>query len=236
MPIAKERKLTRSERLRAVRAASEGREYHVPVRQLMQTSPLKIRRELFSFKMHTYIPCESLIEHDHYSICDVRTDVISIRVQPEIIEYHLGGKKRWTVPDARVEFADGRVELHECRTDKEAALEQTKAEVSAIKEACEELGLDYIEFPESEIRREPRLSNALLLRDERMHHVSESVESTVRHLLQGKASVSLREVCLESLSVRVVQRDVVAMALYGRVVIDWEHNPIGPETRVSLPP
>lgn len=234
MTKAYPKSLGKTMRVRMARADSEGREFFMPVRQVMVRSPVRILRELLSVKMRTYLPCESAIEYDHATVLDVRRDVVRILAQPEIVEYELDGKARKTIPDFRIDLADGTIELHECRTDKEAALEKIQREAAAIAEVCKSRRVRYVVMKESDVRREPRLSNARLMRDERMHRRSPAVERAVLALLAAHGDVSLENVCADNTGANVSQRDVLAMALHGVVVIDWEANPVGPATRVRL--
>ncbi len=235
MPKTYPKNISKTMRLRRARAESEGREFFVPVRQVMVRSPVRILRELFSVKMRTYLPCESAIEYDHATVLDVRPDVVRILAQPVEVSYELDGKQRRTVPDFRIDLADGTTELHECRTDKEAALEQVMREATAITEACMSRREHYVVVKESDVRREPRLSNARLLRDQRMRPRSVAVERAVLALLAANGDICIGDVC-SSLSVHCVSAEaVLAMALRGTVALDWETAPVGPTTRVSFP-
>lgn len=235
MPKAYPKNIGKTMRLRKARAESEGREFFVPVRQVMVRSPVRILRELFSLKMRTYLPCESAIEFDHATVLDVRQDVVRILAQPEVVHYELDGRARKTVPDFRIDLTDGTTELHECRTDKEAALEQIQREAAAIADVCNSRRVRYVVMREGEVRREPRLSNARLLRDQRMRPRSAAVERAVLALLAADGDLGLDDVCSGVSVSRMSHGDVLAMALHGVVALDWETVPIGPATRVSLP-
>jgi len=85
------------------------------------------------------------------------------------------------------------------------------------------------------VRLEPRLSNARMMRDERMRRRSLTTEWTVLRLLEKRSTLSLAEVCEGCLPHEVCQGDILAMALHGLLVINWETEPIGPDTKVTFP-
>jgi hypothetical protein len=223
------------ERLRAARAQAEGRQHHVPVRRVIVRSPVRILRELTSIKMRCKVPCESQIEYDHYVVLDVRPDVIAFHVQPEVLHYEdPDGNHRTAFPDVRVHFTSGDVEMHEIKPDKEAGLPANQLLHKAITAEYARRGTCYRVVKESEVRRQPRLDNAHLLRTVRHRHPDRHVIEQVHSALTCRARTFGE---LQALLARGKDGgdDLLALARRGLVNMDWEHLPIGPDMPIALP-
>lgn len=228
-------RLPAKERLRAARARAEGRELHVPARKVIVRSPVRILRELASVKMHCKVPCESAIEYDHCVVLDVRRDVVAFHAQPELLHYtDRDGNPRRHFPDVRVELASGDVEFHEVKPDEEADDPETRRLHAAIAAEYARRGARYRVMRESEVRREPRLGNALLLRSVRVRRPTRQQVERVHEAL-ARGARPLGE--LQALLGRGAEgrADLLALALRGLVDLDWERRPIGPDIPVFLP-
>ena len=220
------RRLDKTTRLRIARAASEGRTYDVPVRKVIVKSPVRILRELQSVKMRATLPCESSIEYDWATVLDVDPDVSAFRVQPRHLRYtDVDGRPRWTVPDVLVDYVDGRSEYHEVKRDIEADCDRQRARTAALEPVCAADGLVYRVVRESEVRAEPRLSNARELRRYRRHAPSSAFRAHVFRLLSGHPSTRL-DALLEALG-KDAREDVLALVLRGMLSMDWKAVPIG---------
>ena len=227
------RPTTKKERLRAARAWAEGRETYVPSRNVIVRSPVRILRELVSVKMGCKVPCESSIEYDHFVILDTRHDVASFRAQPEIIRVpDETGTIRRHYPDARVEFTNGRVEIHEVKPDKVAAKPEVVALQALVAAEYARRGLSYVVVTESDIRRQPRLDNARLIRSARMHRPSQATWAFVSDALSnGPLPFAALEVLAGTVSAKM---ELLALTLRGRLHMEWERLPVGPAILVSL--
>lgn len=229
------RAVGKKERLRAARAQAEGREHHVPVRKVIVRSPVRILRELASVKMRCKVPCESAIEYDHFVVLDVRQDVRAFQAQPELLHYtDSDGNCRKHFPDARVELGSGAVEFHEVKPDKEADDPAFRRLHTAIAVEYAKRGSRHLVMRESEVRRQPRLANAMLLRSVRVRQPTwRMVEQMHEVLASGGRTFG----DLQAMLGRGAEggADLMALALRGLVDLDWERIPIGPDIPVVLP-
>lgn len=223
------------ERLRAARAISEGREHHRPVRKVIVKSTVRILRELYSVKMRCKIPCESHIEYDYFAVLDVRRDVKGFYAQPEVLHYcdHEGLARRH-IPDAQVVFTSGKREFHEVKPDEVAAKPGIRCLHEAIAAEYARRGYDYYVIRESDIRRQPRLENAHLLRSTRLRRPDRADRLLVERTL-ASGPHTLQE--LENMLGRGAESrmDLLALVLNGVLEMDWERLCIDASTPVRLP-
>lgn len=223
------------ERLRAARAHADGRDYHQPVRRVITRSTGRILYELCSVKMRCKVPCESSIELDHYSILDVRRDVTAFHAQPELLDYRdHEGKARKHYPDVRVVFTSGVEQFHEVKPDAVADDPVVKSLHEAVAEEYSRRGQQYRVVVESEVRRQPRLANAQLLRSTRQRRI------VAADLAQARSRLAAGPVVLEELADVLGggvegRLDLLAMVLRGYLEMDWEVLPIDANIPVLLP-
>lgn len=223
------------ERLRAARAHADGRNYHQPVRKVIVRSTARILRELSSVKMGCKVPCESSIEYDYYSILDARRDVREFFAQPELLHYlDQHGKWRKHTPDVEVVFTSGSAEIHEVKPDAEAIKPSVQALHQIITEEYARRDQRYQVVLASEVRRQPRLCNAHVLRSTRQRRLSPNDQSrAMQELAFGPVTLEQLE---DALGGGVAARlDLLAMVLRGDLDMDWERQPIAPGILVRLP-
>ena len=224
----------RKQRLRLARAMAEGRELHVPVRKVITKSTARILRELVSTKMGCKVPCESSIELDHYTVLEVRKDVAAFHAQPERLHFtDAAGVIRRHVPDVRVIYVDGTEEIHEVKPLR-------KKGDKALIELHKAIGAEYARRGEcfkvvfeDEVRAQPRLANAKMLRRHRMRRVASSTYAQVLAILsEGPATMNAVQ---DRLGQGVQSRaDLLALALRGVIGMDWECHPIGSGSTLRL--
>lgn len=223
------------ERLRAARAHADGRDYHQPVRKVITRSTARILYELCSVKMRCKVPCESFIEFDHYSVLDVRRDVAAFHAQPELLHYRdHEGKARIHFPDVRVVFTSGAEQFHEVKPDDVAADPVVKSLHEAVADEYSRRSQQYRVVVESEVRRQPRLANAHLLRSTRQRRIVAADLACARSRLAAGPVVlgELVDVLGGGVEARL---GLLAMVLRGYLEMDWETLPIDADIPVRLP-
>lgn len=103
-----------------------------------------------------------------------------------------------TVPDIRVVYKDKRCEsnLFEVKPDYKAAGEEFASEVRARAKACREQGLGkYSVLLESEIRKEPRMSNVRMLFCARQYKpVDLKTEKMIQRFVRKRGVVTINDV------------------------------------------
>ena len=230
IPLPKGKK----ERLRLARAQAAGREIYIPARRIAAKSKVRITRELASVKMRSFIPCESSIEYDYYTVLDVDPDVVAFHAQPECLEFRdSSGTWRTHYPDVKVTFRFGVVEYHEVKQDKEADQPAVKTLHACIAETYAQRGHDYVVVRESAIRAEPRLHNAKLLRHNRQRRVTRGVAAQVFGLLT-EGPLTMGELVATLGHGPDSGADILSMVARGELGIDWRTVQLGLRSLVWL--
>ena len=172
---------------------------------------------------------ESSSERDFLRLCDFDPDIHSFRSQPFQIAYWLDGRERKYTPDALIEGDQPR--LIEVKPERRTLKPEFRRWVVVIRKACEELGYTFEVVTDTEIRRQPRLGNVILLRRYRLESVPEAVELDVRAWVRETPGIRLGE-----LVERLGASPEALTSMYGllsqhRVAYDI-HQPLGPELPV----
>lgn len=102
---------------------------------------------------------ESLIERDAFILLDVLPDVINYSEQPALITYVANGVAHKHYPDLLVKYRN-HFEFIEVKTDDEADSFEIIERTNILKELLLPKGYGYNVLRESDIRNEPRFSNA----------------------------------------------------------------------------
>lgn len=131
-------------------------------RKVVSRSNAGVTGKYPSLKAGRMVQWESRLELDAFMLYDSQIEVRSLREQPAKITFRFNGEERVHYPDLYVETDQGSgfVEIKE---DKEAADPYVKARAEYLSAALTMQGYDYTLLTETEIRREPHLSNAKFL-------------------------------------------------------------------------
>lgn len=119
-----------------------------------------------SLKMQNSVPWESQIERDYLYCLEFEADILAFSAQPGHIRLTIDGAPRTHFPDFLIQYKDGRKELHEVKTDKDATSPDLQPLFEAARCHCANIGIAYRVICESDIRQQPRLSNCQQL----LHH------------------------------------------------------------------
>lgn len=118
-----------------------------------------------SIKAADGLPYESLLERDALLLLDFDRDVARFSVQPETFVWTEAGRQRRYTPDIRLEMADDRVIYRQVKLATRLAADPTLGgRLSAIEAECAARGAQHEMWLDTDIRRQPRLSNVRRLR------------------------------------------------------------------------
>lgn len=147
---------------------------------------------------------ESLIEHDFWVVLDyAMRDVVDAKAQPGVVDLCVAGKAEKWYPDMWIRRSRRRDLLIECKPAAlvhpdptafplEAAYMEHR--IAAMDAAAHEMNMDFELFTEIEIRTEPRLHNAKMMRRGLSSHVPADLQRDVELLLRSlPASMTVRE-------------------------------------------
>jgi hypothetical protein len=175
---------------------------------------------------------ESTLERDAFYLLDTNPIVQEFREQPAQITYMLNDSEHRHFPDILVRTAHGCL-FKEVKTDEEAADEKIIARTAHLKPLLHTQGFDYEVLRESDIRREPRLSNAQrILRYGRRPLNHHEQEKFIQRYFKNGCSCNLIDITRSDRA----QKDIphlCRMILVGTIAMDIE-RPWDNETLLSL--
>lgn len=116
-----------------------------------------------SWKMGRMIQWESPNELNALRLLDADPAVKAFHEQPLAVRFPLDGATHLHYPDLLVEWSDGSCELWEIKPVREARRAENVARTRYLKSALPLAGFAYRMIVAEELKREPRLSNALTL-------------------------------------------------------------------------
>lgn len=118
-----------------------------------------------SIKSGDGLPYESLLERDALLLLDVDPNVASFTVQPETFVWTEAGRQRRYTADIRLEMVDGEIVYRQVKLATRLAADPTLGgRLPAIEAECAARGARHELWLDTDIRRQPRLSNARRLR------------------------------------------------------------------------
>ncbi|NYI24822.1 hypothetical protein EWH08_18705 [Sphingobium indicum] len=118
-----------------------------------------------SIKAGDGLPYESLLERDALLLLDFDRDVAHFSVQPETFVWTEAGRQRRYTPDIRLEMADGKIIYRQVKLATRLAADPTLGgRLPAIEAECAARGGRHEMWLDTDIRRQPRLSNVRRLR------------------------------------------------------------------------
>lgn len=148
------------------------------IRRVVTRSGLTHRFKVPSVKLGRTVYAESQLEQDFLLLLDQAAEVITYAVQPALLEVLVGSSVLRHTPDVLVRWHPG-LDFAEVKQSDRVDTDVI-ARSRAFTRALEPHGIGYCLFTDQEIRTEPFLSRARLLRRYRSHPVSADAE---RHLL-----------------------------------------------------
>ncbi|MDH7970657.1 hypothetical protein QH494_00530 [Sphingomonas sp. AR_OL41] len=118
-----------------------------------------------SIKAGDALPYESLLERDALLLLDFDPDVAQFGVQPETFVWTEAGRQRRYTPDIRLETVGGAVIYRQVKLATRLAADPTLGgRLPAIEAECAARGARHEMWLDTDIRRQPRLSNVRRLR------------------------------------------------------------------------
>jgi hypothetical protein len=119
----------------------------------------KVREGDFqSHKMGKAIHYRSGYEADVYELLEQDRDVVAYHAEPFKVPYYFINRKgegKWVnyIPDLKIQFADGRIEIWEIKPATQTGLEQNKAKWTAMNDYALKLGWDFTVITEVGINK-----------------------------------------------------------------------------------
>lgn len=143
-----------------------------------------------SLKAGRMVHCESPLEGDFVLQCDFDDRISAVQEQPERLDYKRNGKIRRYTPDFRIE-RNQRSCLIEVKPEEKLACDEVRDKLEFIQDLYAENGDPLEIVTDSDIRREPLLSNLKLLKRYRRRSLMgmqgiQLVED-IRHVLPASA-------------------------------------------------
>jgi len=201
-------------------------------RKVISRSNYRVTGKYPSWKMGRMLHWESTLERDAFYLFDANPMVKEFREQPAQITYMLNDSEHRHFPDILVRTAHGNL-FKEVKTDEEADDEKIIDRTAHLKPLLHTQGFDYEVLRESDIRREPRLSNAQrILRYGRHPLNHHEQEMFIQRYFKNGCSCNLIDITRNDRD----QKDIphlCQMILVGIIAMDIEH-PWGNETLFSL--
>lgn len=174
---------------------------------------------------------ESLTELQAFRVLLATAQADAWQEQPLVLHYRQGGKRRRYTPDLLVLWGVRR-EVVEIKPDDEADLPENQARFELIRELLAEHGYHFRVWKGSEIRSEPRLTNAGLVLRYRSVEVPAAEHERIRRAFSSMAQSRLRTLC-ETPGIAI--QSVFRLVLEGALHIDW-WEPLTLDSRVSTTP
>lgn len=151
--------------------------------------------------------------------------------QPFALDYYREGTKHRYTPDILVTWGTHR-EVVEVKEDSEADLAENRARFAFISELLAERDYQFRLWKASEIRAEPRLTNARLILRYRCSPVPPAEHERIRQAFSALSEMSLRTLCQAS---KTAVQTALRLVLDGTLHIDW-WQPLELDSRVAIAP
>lgn len=177
-----------------------------------------------SIKTGHGLPYESLLERDALLLLDVDPDVAHFTVQPETFVWTEAGRQRRYTPDIRLETEDGKVVYRQVKLATRLASDPTLGgRLSAIETECAARGGRHELWLDTDIRRQPRLSNARRLRAAVAVLAHENLH-VIRTIITHLPFPSSLGVAAEALGGRAHVNIVLGLVAIGELAADLERS------------
>ncbi|HEX6957224.1 MAG TPA: Tn7 transposase TnsA N-terminal domain-containing protein [Ferrovibrio sp.] len=203
-----------------------------PVRKVVTKRRKRATGLVSSVKNNGSIPWESQIERDKIYLLETAADVEAYEAQPEEFHYQLDGEMRRYYPDFRVTYWDGRREIVEVKCQADADDEENRRAFEAIRKAYAEKNIEFRVVTDTEIRKQPRLDNAIELLKFRDYQPNSRLASKVRHLFALQPPKTLQELADTLQFASWGEPKLLGMAARGHFGIELDAIPLCPKSPV----
>lgn len=150
-----------------------------------------------SVKNHSLIEWESQLELDFLRIAEFLSWVRQFRAHQQLIIVHHDEGSFKAFPDFALSRDDDQnEEIVEVKSDRDLLDRATQTRLDLIREHYKQCGVSYTVWSESEIRREPRITNAKLLMGYRRPRCRQRLlaQPQCRDILKVRGDISLADV------------------------------------------
>ena len=176
-----------------------------------------------SIKVDDGLPYESLLERDALLVLDFDPDVAHLTVQPETFVWTEAGRQRRYTPDIRLEMVDGEIIYRQVKLASRLAADPTlNGRLPAIEAECAARGARHEMWLDTDIRRQPRLSNVRRLRAAVAVLAAENLPSirTILTLLPSPSTLGAAAAALGDQAVHI--NVVLGLVAIGELVADLD--------------
>jgi hypothetical protein len=201
------------------------------IRRVVSRSNHRVTGKYPSWKAGRMLQWESHLERDAFILHDVDPSVQFFREQPARLTFHLQNVLHNHVPDLYVESNGNRI-LREIKYRNDAEKPEIEARSQHLQQVLPQYGLFYDVLLESEIRKEPRLSNAKFLMRFGRTPVDLVTHERVRRQIKSRSCVLWGDVkndCFGPHSMAMICRLVIE----GLLFFDLD-QPLSHQTEVFL--
>jgi hypothetical protein len=176
-----------------------------------------------SIKAGDGLPYESLLERDALLLLDFDPDVAHLAVQPETFVWTEAGRQRRYTPDIRLETVNGEIIYRQVKLASRLAADPTlNGRLPAIEAECAARGARHEMWLDTDIRRQPRLSNVRRLRAAVAVLAAENLHA-IRTILTLLPFPSTLGVAAAALGGQAVHTNVVlGLVAIGDLVADFD--------------
>lgn len=200
------------------------------IRRVVTRSRARPTGKYPSWKMGRMIQWESHNELNAYRLLDANPAVRAFAEQPLAVHYYLDGEQHVHYPDTLVELSTSR-ELWEIKPASEAITPENISRTKLMTEALPHHGFTYRIVLAEDLRREPRLSNALTLLKYGRQPVGALEREQLRLLLEKSEGLRWGNASNGDLGPR--GRFILArLVLEGQLNIDFE-LPLSPLSKIT---
>jgi len=203
-----------------------------PVRKVVRRTTKRVVGRFPSRKSKAMISWESQVERDFLYLLETDPEVEAFVEQPERLRLEIDGDLHSYVPDFLIGSHQGQLWFAEVKHDDEAERPENKAWFAAAAHACLQLNVGYRLVLESDIRREPRLSNAKLLL--RYTNIDPEHDIVVRATALVEEAPMPLGALREALGGHQRHQDVMALLLSGQIAVNLD-QPLTDDSPVWLP-
>jgi len=164
-------------------------EGEVRSRKIVTRSRARATGKYPSWKMGRMIQWESVNELNAYRLLDANSDAIAYHEQPLTIQFVLNGETHKHFPDTMVQWGRSR-ELWEIKPTSEAIRPEYAERTRFLEAALPQLGFAYRLVLAEDLKKEPRLSNVLMVLKFGRAPIPDLAREQFRQAIQATSGIS----------------------------------------------
>lgn len=183
-----------------------------------------------SWKMGRMVEWESINELNAYRLLDANPNALAFHEQPLTLIFRLNGEEHKHFPDTMVQWGNSR-ELWEIKPTSEAIRPEYAERTRFLEAALPQLGFGYRLVLAEDLRKEPRLSNVLMILKFGRAPISELAREQFRQTMQAAGHITWGDV-LNGVCGQQSRNIACRLILEGILAVDLE-LPLSAETLLT---